>query len=39
LTDHISFLIMYSRDTVGISHLQKTWPTWYIVWNFGRVGT
>jgi len=34
----ISALITYSWDTVGISHLKKTWPIWYIVWNFGRLG-
>jgi len=34
---HISVVIMYCRGTVGVSHLKKTWPSWYIVWNFGRL--
>jgi len=36
---HISALIMYCRGTVGISQHEQTWPSWYIVWNFGRLGT
>jgi hypothetical protein len=38
LTGHISALIVYSRGTAEISHLTKTWSSWYIVWNFGRLG-
>jgi len=35
LKGHISDFIMYSRDTVGMLHHKQTWPSWYIVWNFG----
>jgi len=34
----ICALIIYSIGTVGISHHKQTWSSWYIVWNFGRVG-
>jgi len=35
----ISVLIMYYRGTLWISHHNETWSSWYIVWNFGWLGT